>query len=117
MNAVGCGIELRRERNQMKYTPEEYAKKAGELFHEGYNCAQAVACSFCEEFGIDQETMFRVSEGFGLGMGMMDMCGAVTGMLMETWMEKSRVKEIHIRKQKRMHRSLKRWKVLTTAVS
>ena len=95
-------------------------------FHDkGYNCAQAVACSFCEEFGIDQETMFRVSEGFGLGIGMMDMCGAVTGMLMvigmensvETWMEKSRVKEIHIRKQKRMHRSLKRWKVLTTAVS
>ena len=44
-------------------------------FHDkGYNCAQAVACSFCEEFGIDQETMFRVSEGFGLGMGMMDMC-------------------------------------------
>ena len=43
-------------------------------FHDkGYNCAQAVACSFCEEFGIDQETMFRVSEGFGLGMGMMDM--------------------------------------------
>ena len=25
-------------------------------FHDkGYNCAQAVACSFCEEFGIDQE--------------------------------------------------------------
>ena len=95
-------------------------------FHDkGYNCAQAVACSFCEEFGIDQETMFRVSEGFGLGMGMMDMCGAVTGMLMVIGMEnsvgnldgKSRVKEIHIRKQKRMHRSLKRWKVLTIAVS
>ena len=30
-------------------------------FHDkGYNCAQAVACSFCEEFGIDQETMFRI---------------------------------------------------------
>ena len=28
-------------------------------FHDkGYNCAQAVACSFCEEFGIDQETMW-----------------------------------------------------------
>ena len=59
-------------------------------FHDkGYNCAQAVACSFCEEFGIDQETMFRVSEGFGLGMGMMDMCGAVTGMLMVIGMENS----------------------------
>ena len=45
-------------------------------FHDkGYNCAQAVACSFCEEFG--------------LGMGMMDMCGAVTGMLMVIGMENS----------------------------
>ena len=91
-------------------------------FHDkGYNCAQAVACSFCEEFGIDQETMFRVSEGFGLGMGMMDMCGAVTGMLMVIGMENSvgnlDGKKPSIRKQKRMHRSLKRWKVLTIAVS
>ena len=82
-------------------------------FHDnGYNCAQAVACSFCEEFGIDQETMFRVSEGFGLGMGMMDMCGAVTGMLMVIGMENS-VGNLDGKK----HRSLKRWKVLTTAVS
>ena len=25
-------------------------------FHDkGYNCAQAVACSFCQEFGIDEK--------------------------------------------------------------
>ena len=25
-------------------------------FHDkGYNCAQAVACSFCKEFGVDEE--------------------------------------------------------------
>lgn len=65
------------------------AEKALEYHKKGYNCAQAVACSFCEEFGVDEETMFRVAEGFGLGMGMMDMCGAVTGMMMVIGMENS----------------------------
>ena len=52
-------------------------------FHDkGYNCAQAVACSFCKEFGVSEEEMFRISEGFGLGMGMMEMCGALSGMIM-----------------------------------
>ena len=38
-------------------------------FHDkGYNCAQAVACSFCKEFGV--------------GMGMMEVCGALSGMMM-----------------------------------
>ena len=34
-------------------------------FHDkGYNCAQAVACSFCQEFGVAEEEMFRIAEGF-----------------------------------------------------
>ena len=49
------------------------AEKAIAFHDKGYNCAQAVACSFCEEFGIDQEEMFRIAEGFGFGMGIMDM--------------------------------------------
>ena len=29
-------------------------------FHDkGYNCAQAVACSFCQEFGVAEEEMFH----------------------------------------------------------
>mgnify|MGYP000358643797 CR=1 FL=1 len=33
-------------------------------FHDkGYNCAQAVACSFCQEFGVAEEEMFRIAEG------------------------------------------------------
>ena len=53
-------------------------------FHDkGYNCAQAVACSFCKEFGVDEEEMFRIAEGFGLGMGGMEAtCGAVSGAVM-----------------------------------
>ena len=58
------------------------AEYAIELHDKGYNCAQAVACSFCQEFGIKEEEMFRIAEGFGLGMGMMEMCGALSGMMM-----------------------------------
>ena len=29
---------------------------AGELFQEGYNCAQAVVCAHCEKLGIDKQT-------------------------------------------------------------
>ena len=35
-------------------------EKALELHDKGYNCAQAVACSFCEEFGVDQETALEI---------------------------------------------------------
>ena len=67
----------------------ERAKKALEYHKKGYNCSQAVACSFCEEFGVDEETMFRIAEGFGFGMGMMDICGAVTGMFMVMGLDNS----------------------------
>ncbi len=48
-----------------------------------YNCCQAVACAFCEDVGVDEETMFKAGEGFGLGMGGMECtCGAVSGAVM-----------------------------------
>lgn len=84
----GCGIEFRRERNQMKYTPEEYAKKAGELFHEGYNCAQAVIAVFAEEVGLDMDTAMKFGASFGGGLGKMrEVCGAVSGMAMAAGMK------------------------------
>jgi C_GCAxxG_C_C family probable redox protein len=67
------------EINEMQEMNER-AKKALEYHKKGYNCSQAVACSFCEEFGVDEETMFRMTEGLGLGMGGMEgTCGAITG--------------------------------------
>ena len=60
----------------------KFAEKAVANHKKKYNCAQAVACSFCQEFGIKEEEMFRIAEGFGLGMGMMEMCGALSGMMM-----------------------------------
>lgn len=48
--------------------------------NKGYNCAQAVACTYCDLVGVDEETMFKMTEALGLGMGgMQGTCGAVTG--------------------------------------
>ena len=63
--------------------------RAEELHQQKYNCAQAVACAFCEDFGIDHETAAKMAEAFGLGMGVMDMCGAISGMLMVIGMKHS----------------------------
>lgn len=61
-------------------TPTE---KATELHNSGYNCCQAVACAFAQKLGIDEETLFKIGEGFGLGMGAMNCtCGAVSGAVM-----------------------------------
>lgn len=58
----------------------EKTQKAVELHHAGYNCAQCVACTFAEELGIDEKELFKMMEGFGFGMGCMEVCGAVSGM-------------------------------------
>lgn len=61
-------------------TPTE---KAAELHNSGYNCCQTVACAFAQKLGIDEETLFKIGEGFGLGMGAMNCtCGAVSGAVM-----------------------------------
>ena len=44
---------------------------------------------FCQEFGVAEEEMFRIAEGFGLGMGMMEVCGALSGMMMIIGLENS----------------------------
>ena len=47
------------------------------LHQKGYNCAQAVICTYADLFGIDEQTADKMSEGFGLGMGMMEVCGVL----------------------------------------
>ena len=48
--------------------------------NKGYNCAQAVACTYCDLVGVDEEKTFKMTEALGLGMGgMQGTCGAVTG--------------------------------------
>ena len=58
--------------------------------NKGYNCAQAVACTYCDLVATDEETMFRMTEGLGLGMGgMQGTCGAVTGACILAGMKNS----------------------------
>lgn len=57
---------------------------------KGFNCAQAVACTYCDLVGVDEETMFRMTEAFGLGMGgMQGTCGAVSGACVLAGMKRS----------------------------
>ena len=53
-----------------------------QLHHSNFNCAQCVACSYCNVYGFDPVTVFKLSEAFGGGMGDFDICGAVSGMAM-----------------------------------
>ncbi len=56
----------------------------------GYNCAQSVACTYCDLVGLDEVTMFKVTEAFGLGMGGMEgTCGAVVGACVLAGMKNS----------------------------
>ena len=58
---------------------ETRVDKVSEKHKSGYNCAQAVACAYCDLFGMDEETEFKACEAFGAGMGGMEgTCGAVT---------------------------------------
>jgi len=59
------------------------------LHHQKFNCAQSVACSFCNVMGADPTTVFRLSEGFGAGMGTFGTCGAVSAMAMVIGMKES----------------------------
>ena len=48
--------------------------------HKGYNCAQSIVCTYADKVGIDEKTMFRMTEALGTGLGNMEgTCGAVTG--------------------------------------
>ncbi|MDO5558545.1 MAG: C-GCAxxG-C-C family protein [Oscillospiraceae bacterium] len=61
----------------------DYVKKAGDLFSEGYNCAQSVFLAFAEDFDMDTQTALMLSSSFGGGMGRLrEVCGAVSGMFM-----------------------------------
>ncbi len=57
------------------------------LHGKGFNCAQSVACAFCNVMGADPVEVFRHAEAFGFGMGTMGTCGAVSAMALVTGMK------------------------------
>ena len=54
-------------------------EKTLEKRKKGYNCAQAVACTYCDMVGVDEKTMFQMTEALGAGLAgsMQGPCGAV----------------------------------------
>ncbi len=61
----------------------DHAEEARRLFLEGYNCAQAVFCAFCDLTGLDIDTAARMSSSFGGGVGRLrEVCGTVSGALL-----------------------------------
>ncbi len=63
---------------------EQRARRAQELFKQGYNCSQAVFAACADLYGIEDEALaLRLAASFGGGMGRMRMvCGAASGMFM-----------------------------------
>ena len=57
------------------------AERAKEYFMQGYNCAQAVALAFADVTKLDFDTLAKIMQPFGGGLGRLRLtCGAVSGM-------------------------------------
>ncbi len=60
-------------------------------FLDGYNCAQAVSYSFCDDMNFDKDMALKLTSGFGAGMGRKEeVCGAVSGGIMVLGMKYGR---------------------------
>ena len=58
---------------------KDHAQAAGQLFLQGYNCAQAVFCAFTDVTGYDLDTSARMASSFGGGLGRLrETCGVVS---------------------------------------
>lgn len=69
---------------------ESRVEEALKKHSKGYNCAQAVACTYCDLVDADEKTMFKMTEALGMGMGCMDgTCGAVSGACVLAGMKNS----------------------------
>ena len=63
-------------------------QRAQELFHQGFNCSQAVFAACADIYGIDPQTALRVAASFGGGIGRMrQTCGAACGMFLLAGLE------------------------------
>lgn len=60
-------------------TKEERKQVAYENFKKGYNCCQSVVLAFSDVLPLDEDTLEKVTLGFGAGFGRTrNLCGAVS---------------------------------------
>jgi C_GCAxxG_C_C family probable redox protein len=59
---------------------ESRVNGAIDCFNSGYYCSQAILSTYCEDFGLDKDTAYKISCGLAAGMARLShTCGAVTG--------------------------------------
>ena len=83
-------LEERRKMQQLEQEEiEKRVEKAKTLFHQGFNCSQAVFAACADIYGIEDETLaLRLAASFGGGIGRMrQTCGAACGMFMLAGLE------------------------------
>lgn len=69
----------------------EKSAAAVDKFLEGYNCAQSVIYSFCDDLKLEKNIALKIACGFGAGMGRKEeVCGAITGGIMVIGMKYGR---------------------------
>lgn len=60
----------------------EHGALAEHYFRQGYNCSQSVAAAFAQEMALPEQSVLRMTSGFGAGMGRLrEVCGAFSGMV------------------------------------
>jgi len=83
-------------------------KDALGLFHEGYNCAQAILAAYGDMFGLERENAFKIGAPFGGGVANTgDTCGAVIGALMVIGLRYGSVKPAGWLKRAKLYRNSK----------
>ncbi len=61
----------------------DHSQRAGDLFRQGYNCAQASFAAFSDLTGLSEAEALRLASGLGGGMGRMrEVCGALSGIFL-----------------------------------
>ncbi|MEI6101092.1 MAG: C-GCAxxG-C-C family protein [Eubacteriales bacterium] len=58
------------------------ASEALAAFNNGLNCAQTVLSAYCEKYGMDKETAYKIAGGLGGGFRSGEICGAVSGAVL-----------------------------------
>ncbi len=66
-------------KNTLGESMSEKLEKMFAIKKAGANCAQAVACAFCEDYGVSEADMMRMSATMGAGMCVGEVCGAAVG--------------------------------------
>jgi C_GCAxxG_C_C family probable redox protein len=81
-NALGDGATAAAAEDPQKPDTASAVEVALARMGKGHSCAQSVFSAFAEQLGMDYETAVKLTAGFGGGMGLGSICGAVSGGIM-----------------------------------